>query len=557
MAPRDALVTLSLVAFCGFALTSASKSWWQTASFYQIYPRSFKDSDGDGVGDLNGVTSTLPYLKEIGIEGTWLSPFLKSPMADFGYDITNFTEVDPLFGTMEDLEGLVAKANELNIKIILDFVPNHSSDECEWFIKSAANDTEYKDYFVWHPGKVVDGVRQAPNNWMSIFSGSAWTFHEGRQEYYYHQFDKKQPDFNFRNPKVREEMKNILRFWMDKGIYGFRIDALPHLFEVEADANGDLPDEPLGGYSPDPEDYGYLNHIYTVDRPETAHVLYEWRQILKDYQVEHGGEERILMAETWSPITSVIEYYGNETADGSQIPFNLMMISRLEKESDANHYASVINTWFEYMPVGKTPNWVIGNHDKSRVGSRLGEERIDILNVLLLTLPGCSVTFNGEEIGMTDVWISWQDTVDPQACNSREEGYEARTRDPSRTPFQWSDAENAGFTLGNKTWLPLSTTYKRYNVKRERGIALSHLNIFKKMQEFRRLSTFQDGDTEVIALNDHVLAVKRSLSGDFTYITLLNIFGQLEHVNLHEHFADLPAVFKYALITDRSIKKQG
>ncbi|XP_011184391.1 maltase A3 [Zeugodacus cucurbitae] len=552
-----AFLVVTLLALCGCSLTFAAKSWWETASFYQIYPRSFKDSDADGVGDLNGVTSVLPYLKEIGIAGTWLSPFLESPMADFGYDISNFTAVDPLFGTMEDFEHMVAKAKELNIKIILDFVPNHSSDECDWFIKSAARDPVYKDYYIWHPGKVVDGVRQPPNNWVSVFYGSAWQWHEGRQEYYLHQFDKKQPDFNFRNPEVREAMNNVLRFWLDKGVDGFRIDAIYHAFEIEADENGDYPDEPVSGWSEDPQDYGYVRHIYTVDQWETPHLVYEWRQILKDYQAKHGGDERILMVETWSPIDIVMHYYGNETADGGQIPFNFQMVSNLGGDSDAHHYSEMINKWFQYMPAGRTPNWVIGNHDKNRVGSRFGPERIDLFNILLLTLPGCSITYNGEEIGMTDVWISWKETVDPQACNNEEEGYEWRSRDPARTPFQWSDAANAGFTTGRKTWLPISDDYKRVNVKRERGVALSHLNIFKQLQKLRKSATLQDGETEVKALNQYVLAVKRSLSGDYTYITLLNIFGHIENFNLHEHFADLPAQFEYVLITDRSIRLRG
>nr|XP_014094242.2 maltase A3-like [Bactrocera oleae] len=554
---RRVFLVVTLLDFCSCSLTFAAKSWWETASFYQIYPRSFKDSDGDGVGDLNGVTSVLPYLKEIGIAGTWLSPFLESPMADFGYDISNFTAVDPLFGTMEDFERMVTKAKELDIKIILDFVPNHSSDECVWFIKSAARDPVYKDYYIWHPGKLVDGKRQPPNNWVSVFYGSAWQWHEERQEYYLHQFDKKQPDFNFRNPEVREAMNNVLRFWLDKGVPGFRIDAIYHAFEIEADKRGNYADEPVSGWSDDPQDYGYVRHIYTVDQWETPHLVYEWRQILKDYQVKHGGDERILMVETWSPIDIVMLYYGNETADGGQIPFNFQMISNLGMYSNAHHYSELINKWFQYMLPGRTPNWVIGNHDKNRVGTRFGAERIDLFNILLLTLPGCSISYNGEEIGMTDVWISWEETVDPQACNNEQEGYEWRSRDPARTPFQWSDIANAGFTTGQSTWLPIAEDYKLVNVKRERGVALSHLNVFKNLQKLRKSTTLQNGETEVKALNDYVLAVKRSLRDNYTYITLLNIFGNIENFNLHEPFAELPAQFEYVIITDRSIKREG
>lgn len=205
------LLKQTLVYFAILFLSWASnlvhaQKWWEKASFYQIYPRSFKDSDGDGIGDLKGITQQLAYLKEIGIDATWLSPIFTSPMADFGYDIANFTEIDAIFGTMEDFENLLQKAKELNIRIILDFVPNHTSDECEWFQKSLANDAKYRDYYVWHPGKIVDGVRQPPTNWISVFRGSMWTWREERQSYYLHQFHAKQPDLNYRNPAVREEM---------------------------------------------------------------------------------------------------------------------------------------------------------------------------------------------------------------------------------------------------------------------------------------------------------------------------------------------------------------
>lgn len=284
----------SIVLLLGLGLVTANAAapWWQTASFYQIYPRSFKDSDGDGVGDLNGVTEKLEYLKEIGVAATWLSPFLKSPMADFGYDISDFKAVDPLFGTMEDFENMVARAKQLNIKIILDFVPNHSSDECDWFIRSAAGEEEYKDYYIWHPGFVENGVRRPPTNWVSVFRGSAWEWHEGRQEYYLHQFHKKQPDFNFRNPVVREEMNNVLRFWLEKGVDGFRVDAIYHAFEIEADENGNYPDEPRNDWTDDPDEYGYTHKIYTVDQPETPHLVYEWREILEKFQQDNGGDER-------------------------------------------------------------------------------------------------------------------------------------------------------------------------------------------------------------------------------------------------------------------------
>ncbi|XP_034106725.1 maltase A3 [Drosophila albomicans] len=549
----------SIVLLLGFCLVAAEAAapWWQTASFYQIYPRSFKDSDGDGIGDLNGVTEKLEYLKEISVTATWLSPFLKSPMADFGYDISDFKAVDPLFGTMEDFENMVARAKQLNVKIILDFVPNHSSDECDWFVRSAAGEEKYKDYYIWHPGFVENGVRRPPTNWVSVFRGSAWEWHEGRQEYYLHQFHKKQPDFNFRNPVVREEMNDVLRFWLEKGVDGFRVDAIYHAFEIEADENGNYPDEPRNDWTDDPDEYGYTHKIYTVDQPETPHLVYEWREILEQFQRDHGGDERILMVETWSPIEIVMHYYGNETAEGAQIPFNFQLISNLYYDSDAYHYEYLINNWLSLMPSGKSANWVIGNHDKNRVGSRFGADRVDLFNILLLTLPGCSITYQGEELGMLDAYISWADTVDPQACNGYEENYMSNSRDPARSPMHWTDGKFSGFTSGDSTWLPVAQDYATRNVQKERGVALSHLNVFKRLQQLRQEPAVQQGDAEVKAVSGYVLAVRRYLSGEYVYVSLFNIFGYIENVNLNDVFSGLPSTFQYALVTGKSIKQLG
>ncbi|KAH8233709.1 hypothetical protein KR026_011578 [Drosophila bipectinata] len=532
--------------------------WWQTGAFYQIYPRSFKDSNGDGIGDLNGIADKLPYLKELGITATWLSPIFTSPMADFGYDIANFTEIAPIFGTMSDFENLMKVAKKLDIKIILDFVPNHSSDECEWFRRSAAKDPEFKDFYVWHPGRIVNGVRHPPSNWISVFRGSAWEWHEGRQEYYLHQFVKKQPDLNYRNPKVREAMNNVLRFWLAKGVSGFRIDAVPHVFEIAPDAQGQYRDEPRNDWNNDPEDYGYLQHIYTVDQPETIDLVYSWRAVLDAFEYENGGEERILMAETYSPIDIVMKYYGNGTTEGAQLPFNFLLISELSNSSNAHDYEGTVMKWLQNMPEGRTANWVLGNHDKPRVGSRLGKDRVDMLNMLTATLPGASVTYQGEELGMTNVWISWKDTVDPSACNTNPSIYEQFTRDPERTPFQWSNAQDAGFSNASKTWLPIALDYKQVNVEQERQRPLSHLNVFKQLWQLRKQSkTLQLGNTKVKAVSDRVLAVMRSHQEDYALLTVLNLYDGVETVNLTQSFPGLPAQFKVLVVTERSTAKVG
>ncbi|XP_034106727.1 maltase A3 [Drosophila albomicans] len=555
------MLAKSLTVCCLLALivspTLAELGWWRTAQFYQIYPRSFKDSDGDGVGDLNGVTQQLAYLKEIGVTATWLSPIFTSPMADFGYDVANFYEIDPLFGTMEDFDNLLTRAKQLDIKIILDFVPNHSSDECEWFIRSAAGEAEYKDFYVWHTGKVVNGIRQPPTNWISVFRGSQWTWHEGRQAYYLHQFHAKQPDLNYRNPQVVEAMKDVLRFWLRKGVYGFRIDAVPHVFEVAADSTGNWPDEPRNEYVTDPEDYSYLDHIYTTNQPETIDLVYQFREVIDDIDAELGGDDRVLLSEAYAPLDVLMQYYGNSTHNGSQIPFNFELISNININSDAYHYSELIHNWLDNMPSDKAANWVLGNHDQSRIGSRLGADRIDAINMLLLTLPGISVTYQGEEIGMTDVFISWEDTVDPQACQSNEQEFERLTRDPVRTPFQWSDESQAGFTDANTTWLPLADDFKLVNVKRERGIALSHLNIYKQLRALRDEVTLKQGDIQVNALGPNVLALKRSLAGQASYITVLNINDDVEAVNLDSVFTQLSSQLRYVVVNDKSVRRKN
>jgi alpha-glucosidase len=356
------LYTLTLLLIVSFFGLSVTKDWWETASFYQIYPRSFKDSDGDGIGDLNGITEKLPYLKSIGITAFWISPIFKSPMADFGYDISDFYAIQPEYGTMEDFERLVASAKEWDIKVILDFVPNHSSDENEMFIKSVQREVGFEDYYTWHPGKQnsTDPSKPLPpSNWLSVFRSSGWKWNEERNEYYYHAFLAKQPDLNFRNPAVVEEMKNVLRFWLDKGVNGFRIDAVPNLFEVNTDQSNNYPDEPRSNNSEDPDDYNYLNHIYTQDQPETIDMVYQWRAVIDEYQEEHGGETRVIMAETGSPIDIVMQYYGSEQQQGAHMPFNFLLLLNINNNSTAEDFKILADLWMSKMPAGRTANWVV------------------------------------------------------------------------------------------------------------------------------------------------------------------------------------------------------
>jgi alpha-glucosidase len=348
------------------ALATAAKDWWETASFYQIYPRSFQDSNGDGIGDLKGITQRLDYLKGLGITAFWLSPIYKSPMADFGYDIADFYDIQPEYGTMADFEELVSKANALGLKVILDFVPNHSSDENEWFTKSVQKEGKYTDYYTWHPGKPnpEGGQPLPPSNWLSLFKYSAWKWNDVRKEYYLHQFADQQPDLNYRNPDVVEQMKDVLRFWLGKGIAGFRIDAVWCLFEVAKDASGNFPDEPVSGNTIDTDNPDYLRHIYTQDQPGTYDMVYQWRAVMDDWKTQHGGDTKIIMTEAYTTLDNTMRYYGNETVNGSHMPFNFQIILNLRTSSTAANVNDVIHSWMDHLPKGKSANWVVSTSNQ-------------------------------------------------------------------------------------------------------------------------------------------------------------------------------------------------
>ncbi|XP_055694571.1 maltase A3-like [Lutzomyia longipalpis] len=527
------IVSLSL-----FSAINCDLDWWKTANVYQIYPRSFKDSNGDGIGDLNGITQMLPYLKDLGINAFWMSPIFKSPMADFGYDISDFKDIHYEYGNMTDFERLLKTAHDLNLKVVLDFVPNHSSDENEWFIKSAAGDETYKDFYTWYPGKddpANPGTKLPPSNWLSEFRGSAWKFHEGRGEYYLHQFAAKQPDLNYRNQKVVDTMKDVLRFWLDKGVDGFRVDTVPHLFEV-APTDGQFPDEVRSGLTDDPDNYAYLYHNLTKNLPETVEMVYQWRDVLEEY-TKKDGNTRILLTEAYTDIDILMQYYGNGVKNGSHVPFNFYMIMNLKNHSNAIDFDENIKLWLKKLPNKSVPNWVMGNHDQRRIGSRFGIHRIDLINMILNTLPGVSITYNGEEIGMTDVFLTWDQTVDPAACNSNPQIYDQFSRDPARTPFQWDSSTSAGFSTSPSTWLPVSSLYQQVNVKVQKNAPRSHLKVYRQLLRLRHTETLQKGTVETRTHGQNVLSITRRLSGRDTYITIANIGGQRESIDIREIFS--------------------
>ncbi|XP_050079089.1 uncharacterized protein LOC126565930 [Anopheles maculipalpis] len=535
-------VLLVAISQPGATHTSDSDEWWQRTVFYQIYPRSFMDSNGDGVGDLRGITSRLVHLKDAGIGATWLSPIFLSPMVDFGYDITDYTAIQPEYGTMEDFEALLAEADRLGIKIILDFVPNHTSDQCEWFQRSVAREAPYTDYYVWHDGRedpsASNGTRLPPNNWQSVFYGSAWTLHPVRGQYYLHQFTAQQPDLNFRNPAVVEEMRDVLRFWLRKGVAGFRIDAVNHLFEVEG-----FPDEPETGTDRDPLSYGFTHHIYTKDLLEDYDMVYQWRELLDDWTREHGGDSRIIMTEAYANITFTMKYYRSgeehQPRQGSHMPFNFLLITDLNRDSSAQDFVFTINKWLTYMPrVGATANWVLGNHDQPRVGTRYGAERIDAIHTLLLTLPGIAVTYYGEEIGMID---------NPDAISANGQGDSAAggagdafivfSRDPERTPFQWDETANAGFSTGPTTWLPVHPNYRQLNLAAEKRADRSHYKTYQALVRLRAHETFRKGSIQLVPYSNTIIVYVRELQDSDTFVVVINLAGGIDRT------VDLSSVF--------------
>ncbi|XP_055540586.1 maltase 2-like isoform X2 [Wyeomyia smithii] len=506
------------------------RDWWQDTVFYQIYPRSFMDSDGDGIGDIRGITSKLSHLADAGIGATWLSPIFRSPMVDFGYDIADYTQIQPEYGMMEDFDEMLAEATRLGIKIVLDFVPNHSSDQCEWFQRSVARDPGYEDFYVWHDGRVnpAGGLPLPPNNWQSVFYGSAWTFHPERSQFYLHQFTKEQPDLNFRNPAVEKQMNDVMQFWLEKGVAGFRIDAVNHLFEVK-----DFRDEPETGTDLDPLSYGFTHHYYTKDLPEVYDMVYKWRTLLDDWSQSHGGPTRIMMTEAYANISFTMKYY--QTADGtrrgSHLPFNFLLITDLTEASTAADFVFIINKWLTYMPRNRDANWVIGNHDQPRVGSRYSVEKIDTINMLLMTLPGVAVTYYGEEIGMVD-YKNIPKLSEELGTTKSDNVFIDFTRDPERTPFQWDDSKNAGFSEANQTWLPVNPNYPTLNLRIQKEAEKSQYKVYQQLVKIRQHETFRRGTIQLVPFNEEIVTFIRELLDHDTFAIIFNLGSRAQLVDL-------------------------
>jgi alpha-glucosidase len=465
-------------------------TWWKRGVIYQIYPRSFQDSNGDGVGDLRGLTERVEYLHWLGVDALWISPIYPSPMADFGYDIADYCNIDPIFGTLEQFDVLVARVHNLGLKIILDFVPNHTSDQHSWFLESRSSRASAKrDWYIWAYPK-SDG--SPPNNWLSNFGGSAWTFDPETEQYYYHAFLERQPDLNWRNRNVRDAMYKALRFWLDRGVDGFRVDVMWHLIK-----DAELRDNPPNpAYKEGRPDIERFHQLRSADQPEVHEVVEEMRNVLDDYR------DRVLIGEIYLPLERLMAYYGKDLS-GAQLPFNFQMIFA---SWNARSLAAIIRDYEAALPKDGWPNWVLGNHDQHRLSSRIGVDQVRIAAMLLLTLRGTPTIYYGEEIGMIDVAISREQVQDPWEL--REPGL-GMGRDPERTPMQWDGGPGAGFTVG-RPWLPVSPNYQVCNVAKQKAAQGSLLNLYRDLITLRRRwNTLSAGGFKFLDEFPNLLAYER------------------------------------------------
>ncbi|GAA4427875.1 alpha-amylase family glycosyl hydrolase [Pontibacter saemangeumensis] len=440
--------------------------WWHEGIIYQIYPRSFQDSDNDGVGDLKGIISRLDYLKWMGITAVWISPIYPSPMADFGYDIADYRGIHPLFGTMEDFDELLNEVHQRGMKLILDLVPNHTSNQHPWFLESrSSKDNPKRDWYIWEDPK-EDGSE--PNNWLSVFGGSGWEWDEQTQQYYYHAFLVEQPDLNWRNPEVQQAMFDVMRFWLDKGVDGFRVDVMWHMIK----------DKHLRDNPPNPDyqehmaTYEKLVPAYSTDQPEIHEIVAKMRAVMDEY------EERMMIGEIYLPVHRLVTYYGTDN-NGAHLPFNFMLVNQ---DWNASTLSLHINEYEGALPPGGWPNWVIGNHDQPRITSRVGYSQAKVAAMLLLTLRGTPTMYYGDEIGMRDVPIPLDEVQDPQGLNMPDKDL---SRDPARTPMQWDGSENAGFSEA-KPWLRLPDNFRRVNVDVQREDPYSMLSFYRRLIQLRQ-----------------------------------------------------------------------
>ncbi len=469
------------------------------------------DSNSDGIGDLRGIADRLDYLTWLGVNALWLSPIFPSPMADFGYDISDYTDVEPIFGTLADFDDLLAKAHAQGIKIVLDLVPNHTSNMHRWFLESrSSRENPKRDWYIWRDAK-PDG--SPPNNWLAYFGGPSWTWDETTQQYYLHSFLPEQPDLNWRNPEVKRAMFDAILFWLERGVDGFRIDVIDRMIKDEQLRDNPLDPNWVEGNNPAHR----FQRLYSENRPGIHELIGEIREVFDEY------ENRVSIGEIAYSLdpTLITGFYGAGTQEfGTELhlPFNFALTLL---QWDAKAVRAFVDGYEASTPAYGWPNYVLGNHDQTRVATRIGSEQARAAAMLLLTLRGTPFIYYGDELGMRDVEIAPELYQDPQGINL------GISRDPERTPMQWDASPHSGFSTV-ETWLPLAPDYETGNVEAEKTDPHSMLTLYKRLIDLRRSDdALSLGAYKSLDAPDGMLIYERG--GKYT--VALNFSSEIQHLN--------------------------
>jgi alpha-glucosidase len=537
--------------------------WWKHAVFYEIYPRSFQDSNGDGNGDINGITERLGYLRKLGIDAIWIAPCYPSPQADFGYDISDYENIDPQYGTLADFDRMLADAKKHDIRIIMDMVLNHTSDKHKWFEESASSkDNPKRDWYIWRDGKIgPDGKMGPPNNWLSEFGHSAWTFDAKTGQYYYHKFYAGQPDLNWRNPAVEKAMFDQMRFWLDRGVAGFRLDAIPTLFEDPTLADEDYRRNPDGSVRLN--DFGdkEVTGDKTENLPEVHDVIRRMRAMASSYP-----GDRVLIGETYLPNIQALDmWYGGEKKDELQLPMDMQV--GFYNHLDAGVFRKRINE-VETQVHGSAPLLVTDNHDNPRL-DRYCTERAGaapnancdqiqkMLATVLFTTKDAAMFYYGDEIGMlTHEPTRVEDVRDPVGVTGWPK---VKGRDGERTPMQWTPGKDAGFSTAAKTWLPIPPEYVTVNVQTESKEKGSMLEYYEKVIALRHeYPAMLDGEEAMLATSDDkdVLAYSRG-EGAGKMVVLCNFSGGPQTVSITGMDGKQAHIVAASFDAPKSVKASG
>jgi alpha-glucosidase len=496
-----------------------ARPWWQSAVVYQIYPRSFQDSNGDGIGDLAGISQRIDYLEWLGIDAVWISPFFPSPMADFGYDISDYVGIDPMFGTLADFDRLVAALHARNIRVILDFVPNHTSDQHPWFQESRrSRDSPKRDWYIWRDPKPDGGP---PNNWISMATGrNAWEFDPATGQYYLHSFLVSQPDLDWRNPAVRQAMHDALRFWLARGVDGFRVDMLWYLAK-----DPEFRDNPINpDFRESDPPFKRLIQRYNADQPAILEIVTELRRVLDEYP-----GDRLLVGELSLPLPRLMSYYGPNLS-AVHLPFNFALLWAAWTRAGwtVANLSRLIGEYEAALPTGAWPNWVVGNHDQPRIATRIGAAQARVAMVLLLTLRGTPTLYYADELGHESIDIPPDRVRDPFGINMPGG---TQGRDPVRTPIPWDGSANGGFTTG-EPWLPLAPNAAAISVKAQKADPGSMLSLTHALLALRRREpALTLGDWALLPADGETLAYTRRWQ-DRCFVIVLDLESRARTVRL-------------------------